>query len=290
MAKYSLLALADFLDSLCRAINAFDLDNATLHCLYNELRRAVPRHNGDCYSILEGTDIIPAFILNNWVYLDSIEENQKNFSELSCLIKATYTNPSGIQISKEKVTELVALSDKKFSVSDKLLCHTPINILLVENTCHYANAVYSVHAKPDAVIKDLIVLTYVVDGRVAPEFAFLHEIGHMVHTRVTQKSFVAPRSFDILHSIITKYISSEPASLPREKRRKLFAEWFAECFAIAVLFKTPYSHLDRHIEISNEDKSAIEKYMSALMDTLDKNKLGNRTWEQIEKLAQIKAE
>lgn len=278
-----MLVLSDFIDLLCRNVRAHHLDNASLYTIFEKFKKEALKNDMESYLIRRGSDIMPVFLLNNWTFRDTIEDNLINLSVISGIINDTFTVPSGKQITNEQISAMSKLADRKFLIKERFLLDKPIDILLVNNTYRYANALYYINPNPDVVIKDLIVLTHVADDKVCPEFALLHELGHMVHTRITQKRFVAPRSFEILHPVIFEYTPPD-RSVPYTKwPKKWFAEWFAECFAIAVLHKTPYSYLDYHTEISDEDKDFIKTYMTVLLDTLEYNKFGRRTWETLEK-------
>ena len=284
MEQQNMRMLADYIDLLCQNISIHKIDNSALKIIFEEIEQGYTRPK-EGYSLLQGTDAVAAFLLNNWTFRESIEENLDNLSVLSTVIRNTFIVPSGRQITERSILTMLTLADDRFSILKRFLLHNPIDILLVNNTCRYANALYYFNSNPRAKIKDNIVLTWDADDKVCPEFAFLHELGHMVHTRITQKSFVAPKSFEIVHPIILKY-SPQDFSKPivgREKKllARWFAEWFAECFAIAVLHRSPYSHLDYHTEIEDDDKDSIKAYMTVLLDTLEYNKLGKRTWEKL---------
>lgn len=281
MEQQNLLLLADFIDSICRSIDNHSVNNSLLHTIFEEFKQKAPKNNDNSYSILKGMDIIPAFILNNWIFRENIEDNRRNLSELSRWIRATFIAPSGKQITETQITDMLAVAENKFLIFERFLLQASIDILLVNHTCCHANSLYYINSNLNTTKKDLIVLTHVSDERVQPEFVFLHELGHMIHTRVAQKKFTAPRSFDILHPLIFKYSRMDPASPPKRWLKKWFSECFAECFAIAALHKGPYSHLDYHTKISDDDKDCIEMYMNVFFATLDYNKHGKRTWEEL---------
>lgn len=286
MEQQNMFVLADYIDSLCRSINNHNWNNSRLKAFFQELKQNIYRRPSNGYSILTGSDIIPAFILNNWTFREKIEDNLNNLQVLSKMIRGTFTSSIGRQISGKQISAVLELADSKFPIMESFLLQEPIDILLVNNTCCYANALYYINSDPKVVISDLIVLTHVADDRVSPEFALLHELGHMVHTRITQKEFVAPRSFEILRPVILKYTQMDiPASSTKWPKR-WFAEWFAECFAIAVLHEGPYSSLDYHTGISDKHKDFIKTYMTVLFDTLEYNKLGKRTWEELKKYSE----
>jgi|GEM_PF-3049813 len=276
-----LVLLADIIDFICRSIDNHSVDYSLLHTIFEGFKQQASKNDGSSYSILKGPDVMPAFILNTWTFRDNVEDNRNNLSELSRWIRATFTTPSGKQITEKQIVSMFNVAENKFLISERFLLQAPIDILLVNNTCCHANSLYYINSNPNVVKKDLIVLTHVSDERVQPEFVFLHELGHMVHTRITQKEFVAPRSFDVLHPLIFKYSRMDPAVPPKRWLKKWFSECFSECFAIAVLHRSPYSELDYYTQISDEDKDFIGMYMDVLFATLDYNKLGKRTWEEL---------
>ena len=262
----------------CEAAENIDFDNAFYKNFHEQLTRLCKNRSNNPFFVFNGIDTIQRFILVNWSFRKAPSENLENLKQLYLSIENIFTVPKGKRITEQQIENMFALVENKFRLSNRLL-HNPVDVLLVDNTCVNSNALYYVNFKNK--MKDLIVLTYVNDDIVSPEFAFLHELGHMVHTRVTQKMFVSSKSFDRMHELIFRYVGTNNADAPKKWITKWFAEWFAECFAIAALHNTLYAKYDYHHKMSTADKDAICFYMEVFMSTLEHNPKGRFSWDEI---------
>lgn len=256
------IKLASVLDNLCR-IDAVQNQEVLKH-LFDALQNSQAAPCGKNLVLLDGTEATAAFLLVNWVFRETIEENLESLATISVLLKSTFAPPCGAQIKQPRIDALMQLAITQLPHLDRLFVEDPVTVILADNTCPHANGLYYTNTNISDQQRDLIVLTWIDNDLVSPEFAFLHELGHLVHTRITGKLFVAPHSFKTLYPLIETY-SHQPIPCKRSKRaNRWLAEWFAEFFAIAVLHGSLYSHLDYHSEISDTDRDIIQIYMRDL--------------------------
>ena len=124
--------------------------------------------------------------------------------------------------------------------------------------------------------KDIVIASRMKDDT-APEYAFLHELGHILHIRLTHqyRNLEPPESFDVIQRLMFKRLIDQP--------KKIWAECFADCFAIASLYGTAYGYLD-HTPISDEHKKAMCAYIQILMDTYKDNTNGRCSFDELLKI------
>ena len=104
-----------------------------------------------------------------------------------------------------------------------------------------------------ACLHDHVLLVHMGIGGKSPEFSFAHALGQALHTRVPD---VLDRFFENQQNIINtdgEFFEDE------------LAEAFADCFALATLFGTPF---DTHQEIPMENKRFTSQYMQRLVKSL----------------------
>lgn len=265
MELLNLPQLAQRIDAIIHVAKSHNNPNAFLQVVFHASQEHLITRATGGYALLKGAEATATFLLNNWSFQETAERNLESLTMLSGLLKNNFVLPTGKHITEKQIATMFQLADYKLNLTKRLLSANPIAILQTDSTCRYANALYYINFNPNILVKDLILLTTVADERVPPEFALLHELGHMVHTRITNKSFVPPPSFKKLHSIIFKYVGGTPPAKITKDANLWFAEWFADCFAIAVLHQSEHAHLDYHTEISKEDRDEITQYMVQLI-------------------------
>jgi len=209
----------------------------------------------------------------------SSEDNHKCIRAIIEQIRHFFIPSTSPHISEENVHKLMALVDQKYNYCSKVLREKTLNILIVEDTCVDGNSLFMAYdgdafEREISANKDIVILSRVRDD-VYPEYAFLHELGHILHLRLTQEyhDWMPPKSFDFLQKIMFKSLVNKPQSV--------WAECFADCFAIAALHRTVYEGYDCYPNVSGFSRQLIEMYIRVLMDTYDDNPLGRSPWEEL---------
>jgi hypothetical protein len=194
--------------------------------------------------------------LANYLQIDqSTEKSIASLKEIATWIQVSYGQKERALISNEKIEMLFKLVDEKYNFTNLILAEQKVDILQIDCTHKMWNAYYSVTVIPkQQLVYDSIILpSQPFDSVISQEFYFLHELGHLFHTRITKEIEMVPEAFYVL----VRYI------LPKEMylSEKTKAETFADCFASATLYGTLYDNA----EIEKSVKMAWEEYMRALI-------------------------
>jgi hypothetical protein len=173
------LKFSDFLLAFSLQVN----DNKSFESLYNHFKNAyLEIENHAPYRILKGTQFILVYLMNNWILRDSMEMNRENLRQIRNRIYSDFSSRAGTVISEEQIYKMIALVNDQFSYMS-LGENSSIDIVIVDFTFNSGNSAYFINLEPAVTQKDFIALTHVTDLKAQPEFVFLHELGHLLHTR-----------------------------------------------------------------------------------------------------------
>lgn len=240
---------------------------------YYEVKRLNAQYNQD-FNILTGKDSVASYLLTNWTFRENSEDNYRNLLTIVMGLQDNYLPPRGEKIDKDVVVELLDIVEQKYGFCTKVLKRNPISILLINNTLKGFNGLCSVNREVNNEGRDTIILTHVADNRVSPPYVFLHELGHILHTQLTNKIFVPPESFNFLQSLMFKNLKDAP--------KKEWAECFSESFAIAAIQGTMFDQPQYFYNcVKKSDKKIMSYYIKVLMDTIDENENGQCSWEDL---------
>ncbi|MDL2288234.1 hypothetical protein LJC32_02515 [Oscillospiraceae bacterium OttesenSCG-928-F05] len=274
----SFLELADnldlFLDSITKENNRIEL----YETLYRSLMLSSSRFNHLNYQVFEKEDITPPYLLTNWPLCDTAEDNHQYLRDIVKQIRDRFRPSSSIGITEGAIHQIMNHVEQRFGYCSSVLKHNPLRIIISEDSYKDGNSLVMsllVSKEHDHIAQnDAVILTH-LNGNIAPEFVFLHELGHILHLRITQRYdlYTPPRSFDL---ILEKMF---PGAVNKSDSVK--AELFAECFAIAALYQSDYSRYDHVDFMSDENKLFNRSYFSALLKTYEQNHAGKLSWEEV---------
>lgn len=229
------------------------------------------------YEIFCNEGIVVPYLITNWSLRDYGKDNAICIKALINQTRETFAPPIGSVICEDMIHVLMNHVDHKYNYCSKVLHCRPLRIIIANETYKKGNSLFEAYEYYNRDLslaqRDLVILTHVQDEKVTPEYAFLHELGHILHLRLTGQytAWQPPSSFDILQQAI--FSKAESAAIS--------AELFAECFAIATLYNTEYSHFDPYDQIKDDHKRLISEYMQLLMDTYAENPLGGRMLHEL---------
>jgi len=95
----------------------------------------------------------------------------------------------------------------------------------------------------------------------SPQCVLLHELGHVLHMRLTRSLDTPPSGFIKLQQKIF--------SKGGELSNYLLSELFADCFAIAAAFGSPLEKYDPYVMMLDVDKGIITAYIISLIQSID---------------------
>lgn len=151
------IKLASVLDNLCR-IDAVQNQEVLKH-LFDALQNSQAAPCGKNLVLLDGTEATAAFLLVNWVFRETIEENLECLATISVLLKSTFGPPCGVQIKRPRINAFMQLAITQLPHLDRLFVEDPVTVILADNTCPHANGLYYTNANISDQHRDLIVLT-----------------------------------------------------------------------------------------------------------------------------------
>ncbi|SHH56941.1 hypothetical protein SAMN02745823_00322 [Sporobacter termitidis DSM 10068] len=240
--------------------------------LYSDIRRCVPEQNG-AFHIWTGDEWATAYILYQWIIPFFNQWNKKRLVVISNYLEQKYIPAQGKIICPEMVRELLDFIELKYGFLSKL-ARNPIDIFIVNNTTKSYNSFYNFSFDLYGDVHDLIFLSSMRDTQqVTPEFVFLHELGHLIHTRLIKKGFTVPVSFDFLTSQVRMFKDIE--------NDETLAELFCESFALAAFNRTPYEKYVMLDGVKQSDRDIISFYFFVFMHTLEQNPDGTLPWQDI---------
>ncbi len=273
-----LLELADHLDVF---LDKLQKENNPMHryeSFYQSLLYHLSRFNELGYQVFLGNSIAAPFLLTNWLLYDTGEDNYQHLRNLADKIRSLFEPSMAIGISEERVHQLMAHVEQRFGYCSSVLKDRPLRIIVSDDGFKEGNSlVMSLQITGEVDYterKDIVILTRPKDN-ISPEFVFLHELGHMLHLRLTQRYdiFTPPSSFDfIINQIFSKSI---------DKPDGIKAELFAECFAMAALYNSKYSQYDYADYIKDEHKMLCYLYFKVLLETYEDNNMGSALWDEL---------
>lgn len=273
-----LLELADHLDVF---LDKLQKENNPMHryeTFYQSLLYHSSRFNELGYQVFLGNSIATPFLLTNWLLYDTGEDNYQHLRNLADKIRSLFEPSMAIGISEERIHQLMAHIEQRFGYCSSVLKDRPLRIIVTDDGFKEGNSLVmslQIMGEVDYMErKDAVILTRPKDN-ISPEFVFLHELGHILHLRLTQRYdiFTPPSSFDfIINQMFSKSI---------DKPDSIKAELFAECFAMAALYDSEHSNYDYVEYIRNEEKILCYLYFKVLLETYESNDMGRTSWNEL---------
>lgn len=184
------------------------------------------------YSVKQGNDWVPTYLLHMWSLQRSVEENTLYWYEMADEIKQEYVKVKEPGITEQQVHAVMEHVEKRYGFCSNVLRDKPIDILLLPNKHIGRNSQYGSLINLSKPKSDVIVMLSMVDEGNHPEAVLLHELGHALHTRLTGKHQRTPKSFECVQKKMYVALEGCPAAE--------WCEYFADSFAIAALRDSPF--------------------------------------------------
>jgi len=208
---------------------------------------------GKTYSIHNRLSPI-VFLDSVWVRQSTANENIEQLKNIAMFINDKFTESKNVQISESSVSEIMEYLNLKFSFYDAVLKSNPIEIVMLNNTHVDFNNECFAYGTDGEVDCKLFVYHLKENSSYSPEYVFLHELGHVVHIKLTGKAKSVPNSF--FDCIASEFPDMTLHTAP---------EIFADCFAMAVMHESPFSKYDPFDKIKQEHKVLFKQYMKSLI-------------------------
>ena len=258
-----LFELADNLEYFIQQIQRESNKKKLLFNLYRHLTDAtvILDISPPPFHILSHQRSVLFYLKNYWIFQDSSKENINVLTRIIKEIRNSILKPQKPIIDDKKIKELLLFTEKRFSFITNVVQNHPIQILCLNHSHKNCNSYYSARLSSDGKIEDRVFITSSERNVDFPkEFVFLHELGHLLHTRITKSLMTVPKSF----CMIQERMFQKGLDDVSEKT----AELFADCFGISVLYNSEYEHLNPYKNIHNDDNIYLTMYMVSLIGSM----------------------
>lgn len=242
--------------------------------IYRLLLERVPA-GGEAYYIADETNWVPIYLLLVWSPSDEISENIHCWHTLAEWLLMEFERTDRLQISENQIRAVMQHLERQYRFCTKILANRPAYFLVLPNRHKSTNSQYYVDLALNIPNKEIILLLNIIEEGDQAEAIFLHELGHLLHTRLTGEQWVPPKSFDFLQQAMYNALDDCP--------KREWCEYFADSFAVAALQDSsfrPNAYMSMYWE---DDKAAIGEYYRVLMDIVEQNPKGQLSWDELQK-------
>lgn len=218
-------------------------------------------YSEDPYIIFEGNEGVRLYLKNRWQFYSSCKKNCECLSNLIIEIREKIINPQGPKIIAEEIRALMNSLEEKFLFSKKVANKKHIEIALLNHSHVCWNSFCSVSNINNHRYYRVIVMHMRTESWDSEHYTFLHELGHILHAVLTGSFELMPNGFDEIQKMM---FNKRETPLNNQE----MCELFADCFAIAAIFRLNLKEHDPHDKIVDRDKAIITLYIMQLIDSI----------------------
>ena len=213
--------------------------------------------------ILKGKKSIICFLWLVWPHIGSSEERFEALDAQCNAIRLTIRKPLlKERLEPDTIDELMRKVEDKYSFGFKILRGHCLKILLIDNSHGLFNSFVISQMLPSGRLDDAIVIPCIKpDFPCSQMLSLVHELGHILHLRLTGETITPPENFRLIQEIMF-YAS---IGFPGEK----LCEIFADCFAFAAVRNSPLENESVLKDIHENDKKILEMYFRELFDSIE---------------------
>ncbi len=260
----NLFELADNLEHFLTYISKMPNKKQALLELYRQMDAAASFNvlqaevSTTSYNIFNMSDSIPMYLKSYWTFQETSKQNIQVLTDIIYGIRSKMLPPQSPSLSIDLIVSLLEHIEKRFAFLSRILKESPLQILCLNHSHVEWNSFYSARVYDNGTIKDNIMLLCPrQETDCANEFIFLHEMGHVLHTRLTKSLWTPPKSFRLVQERM--FLDGLGAS------DKDASELFADCFAIASMFGSKFAKYNPYQFIDKEDNMFLMLYMAGLI-------------------------
>ena len=207
------------------------------------------------YYIITDLESIPYYLAFSGLSLGRVREVRQCIKDQIAYINDTIVAPTGNCMTVETEEKIMSTLEAKYPYFEVAATQNPLHILKINNT----NRIYnSTTGCSGSGVPVAIHMYNMKDSDTAPEYVFLHELGHVLQVSLTNSVLYVPDEFIQLHNSI-------PSARRLEHGNPDAPEVFADTFAVAVMHGTELSRYDpfNFPEAFNE---ALERFYKKLLE------------------------
>ena len=207
------------------------------------------------YFIFEEWESIPYYLAFSGLSLGRVREVRQCIKDQIAYINETIIEPTGNCITVDTEKKIISILEAKYPFFEVAATKNPLHILNINNT----NRVYnSTTGCSESGVPVAIHMYNMKDSDTAPEYVFLHELGHVLQASLTDSVIYVPDEFIQLHNSI-------PNTRRLEQGNPDAPEVFADTFAIAVMCRTELSRYDP-FNFSEAFNEILERFYKTLFE------------------------
>jgi len=207
------------------------------------------------YYIFSAKRSIPYYLAFYGLSLVRVREVRQCIKSQIAYIDDMIIKPTGYCLTVEMEKRIMSTLEAKFPFFNVASTKNPLHILNINNTHRVYNSTCGVSESGMPVA---IHMYNMRDSTTAPEYVFLHELGHVLQTLLTSSELLVPDEF-------IKLQNSLPTSHGLEQGNPDAPEVFADSFAIAVMRGTELSRYDP-FSFPDALNEILERFFKNLFD------------------------
>jgi len=213
-------------------------------------------YQNSSYIIESGTVPVLYYLHSYWGFENTVRKNDIEMKLLVNSIRKEFSEVYNVTVPDSTIESLMIRINEEFPCFFPAMNGLPIKFLKLDNMNKEFAGQYTTSINTiNGAIRDAIFVLPVKSAQDSIEFAILHEIGHLIHTRLTKEYHKLPESFEI---ILNECI---PLS---ERSPSKNIEVFADFFAAAVMHDSEYEQPSKIKKIHDSYKSYFKEYFNLL--------------------------
>ena len=206
------------------------------------------------YRIFPANRAIPYYLASFGLAVGKVRDTRKNIAKLIADIDKTIIEPSGISLSAEDEEEILSVLSTKFPFWEIVSPNSPLDILNINNSHRLFNSMCGASGDASSFV---VYMFNMKDDTAAPEYVFLHELGHALQIALTGSDSLVPTEFIEFNNTLP--------DVRMEQGDRGVPELFADTFAIAVMRGTDLWHYSP-FPFSDALNELFEKFFTALFE------------------------
>jgi len=242
----------DFLDFVRSLKDKEEIFEKVIEILEPYQNNLISKKDKKPYVILKGKKAITGFLWLIWPHTGSGDERMKELEDQWKIMRLTMRRTSSNnRLTPEKIDFLMQHIESKFSYCSKILGNRQLKILLINNSTIDFNSFVFTRRLSTGKLDDAVILTY--PRPMFPyhqETTLYHELGHILHIRLTNSSDKIPKCFQ------------NGIHCPDKDPREIFAEYFSA----SALFGSGLEAENELSDLHKKNRASSEWFFNSLIN------------------------
>ena len=206
------------------------------------------------YHIYHSNKSIPPYLFSYGLTIGKVREMRKNIKDRIKDIDETIIEPSCVRLTVEDEEKILSVLSNKFPFLEIITASKTLDIININNTYRLYNSMCGISGDSASFV---IYMYNMKDKAIAPEYVFLHELGHVLQFALTDSNLIVPDGFiEFNKSVLKKDLGQGNNGT---------VEIFADMFAISVMHGTDLCKFNP-FSTPNEFNEACVKFFVKLTE------------------------